>query len=75
MNELDCLNDILYLREFAGNFDFEFLFMRDFAEFAGVRIRAVKWPPSADNLTVRQARIVVADMSRVELLQGLLKDG
>ena len=68
MNELDCLNDILYLREFAGNFDFEFLFMRDFADFAGVRMSAVKWPPSADYVRVRQARIVVADMSRVEML-------
>ena len=75
MNELDCLNDRLDLREFASNFDFEFLFMRDFAEFAGVRIRAVKRPPSADDVRVRQARIVVADVSRVKLLQGLLKDG
>ena len=75
MNELDCLNDILNLREFAGNFDLEFLFMRDFAEFAGVRMRAVKWSPSADDVRVRQTRIVVTDVSSVKLLQGLLKDG
>ena len=49
--------------------------LRDLAKFAAVWVSAVERPPTADYMTVRQARIVVADVSSVKLLQGLLKDG
>ena len=75
MNELDCLNDTLNLTNSASNFYLKFLLFADFANFAAERFRAVKRSPSAEDLTVRQAGVIIADMPSVKFLQSLLKDG
>ena len=60
------MNDTLNLTNSASNFDFKFLLFADFADFADEGIRAVKGSPSADDLRIRQAAVIIADMPRVK---------
>ena len=74
MNFPDSFNHIINMTDGAGNFDLEFRFFTDLAKFAAVWVSAVERPPTADYMTVRQARIVIADMSSIEVAQSFLKD-
>ena len=47
----------------------------DIAEIAGVRMRAIERPPSTDDVRIRQAGVIIADVSCVKMLQGFLKNG
>ena len=75
MNVFDGLNDSLKLTYSASNLNLEFMFFTDIAEIAGVRMRAIERPPSTDDVRIRQAGVIISDVSCVKMLQGILKNG